>query len=94
MLKIYKIYKTNLKNLGAPSNDKDKCSNLKYSKAEFTLLGNPKIFYKDDLWRLDANLENFKNYLTIKCPNLQIPIQIDVVKQEIKGPGPGVLEVN
>ena len=55
--------------------------------SRLNFLGNPKIFYEDDLWRLDANLENFKNYLTIKCPNLEIPIQIDVVKQEIKGPG-------
>ena len=80
----YNNYKPDLKNLGAPSNDKDKFSNLKYIKAEFEL---GEIFHKDDLWKIDANLENFKNYLTIKCPKLESPIRIDVGKQERKSPG-------
>ena len=80
---FYSSFKPGLPRFGAPSNDKDKFSNLKYIKAEFTL---GQTLHKDDLWKLDANLENFKNYLTIKCPNLEIPIRIDVVKLEVTGP--------
>ena len=79
----YNNYKPDLKNLGAPSNDKDKFSNLKYIKAKFKI---GCVMRKENLWMHDANLEHFKNYLTTKCPNLEIPIRIDVVKLEVTGP--------
>ena len=85
----YSSFKPALPKFGAPSNDKDKFSNVKYIKAEFTL---GCAIHEHHSWKLDANLEIFKNYLTTKCPKLENPIQIDLVKGEeidddVFGPG-------
>ena len=52
-----------------PSKEEDKFQNLTSIYVQFSAEG-----YGDEY---DAALENFKKYLTAKCPKLQKPIQLD-----------------
>ena len=76
----YRDFDTKEANLEMTSTNKNRFSNLKYIKAEFTV---DIMTYERDWWKLNlANLEKFKNYLTIKCPKLENPIQIDLVTRK------------
>ena len=54
-----------------PSKEEDKFQNLTYIYVEFVA---EEDYYEDEF---EATLENFKKYLTAKCPKLQKPIQLD-----------------
>ena len=54
-----------------PSKEEDKFQNLTYIYVEFHA---EKDYYEDEY---EATLENFKKYLTAKCPKLEKPIQLD-----------------
>ena len=68
-----------------PSKGEDKFPNLNYIKIEFD------IVVDEDYRRLEQNpisedgavLENFRKYLTAKCPNLKNPILMEQTDEEI-----------
>ena len=68
----------------APSNNEDKFPSLKYIKADFCRY----ISLNESELTLMAELEDFKKYLSTKCPNLENPIQIDLKKWEMQPLGP------
>ena len=54
-----------------PSKEEDKFQNLTYIFVEF------EVWEEDYLGEYEEILENFKKYLTAKCPKLEKPIQLD-----------------
>ena len=54
-----------------PSKEEDKFQNLTYIYVEFHAR---KDHYEEDEY--EATLENFKKFLTAKCPKLEKPIQL------------------
>ena len=62
-----------------PSEDEDKFPNLKYIKVEFIIDVNEDMRSpgQNPISEHGAVLENFRKYLTAKCPNLKNPILIE-----------------
>ena len=54
-----------------PSKEEDKFQNISYVYVKFHA---EKDYYEDEY---EATLDNFKKYLTAKCPKLEKPIQLD-----------------
>ena len=66
---LYPRYSDSYSDPKLPSKDEDKFPKLNYMKLEF---GTNPSFSES---KRDLVLENFKKYLTAKCPNLKKPIQ-------------------
>ena len=75
---VYKGYKSFDIGPTFPSQNEEKFPNLKYIKAEFDVCN--ALWIENESWDLMANLENFKNYLSTKCPTLEKPILLELKK--------------
>ena len=63
-----------------PFKDEDKFPNLKYIKVEFIEIVE---MFRRSIFEDGAILENFRKYLTAKCPNLKNPILMEQTDEEI-----------
>ena len=70
-----------------PIKEEDKFPKLTYIKVAIDMATKEYRLHLFDLDKGvedDAILDNFKNYLTAKCPNLKNPIQIELVQDNVR----------